>query len=83
VSFTVEKLMAFLATSKFQPNIFGVLVNPVYIIRRALYLKILELASLIQGNVLDFGSGSKPYENLFLNVNNFTGCDIALSGHCH
>ena len=33
--------------------------------------------------VLDFGCGSKPYENLFINIDEYVGCDIEVSGHDH
>jgi SAM-dependent methyltransferase len=61
----------------------SILMNPLYILRRGLYTNIRDLAPLIQGKVLDFGCGSKPYESLFTNATSYLGVDIAVSGHNH
>jgi SAM-dependent methyltransferase len=37
----------------------------------------------MQGDVLDFGCGSKPYRELFTACSSYTGVDIAVSGHDH
>lgn len=67
----------------FQPTLLGIVVSPVYIVRRGLYQNIKQLAPLISGDILDFGCGSKPYENLFKNAKTYLGCDIKISGHSH
>lgn len=67
----------------FQPNFFGLLINPFFIIRRALFLGVKRLASSHNGGkLLDIGCGSKPYENLF-NVDEYFGIDVEVSGHDH
>lgn len=38
---------------------------------------------MINGVVIDFGCGSKPYEELFYNADQYIGLDIEKSGHCH
>ena len=61
----------------------GVLTSSIYIVRKGLYTSILRLAPKIEGNVLDFGCGSKPYESLFTNAKSYVGVDIKISGHDH
>lgn len=67
----------------FQPTWLGMIVNPAFIIRNGLYKIIKPFASQIGGEVLDFGCGSKPYENLFVNCREYIGCDIEESAHDH
>lgn len=57
--------------------------NPSYIIRKNLFRSIKKYAFFIDGNVLDFGCGSKPYEHLFIKCKSYVGCDIDVSGHSH
>jgi SAM-dependent methyltransferase len=61
----------------------SIMTNPVYIIRRGLYKSILNIAPKINGDILDFGCGSKPYESLFQNAKSYIGVDIEVSGHNH
>jgi SAM-dependent methyltransferase len=58
-------------------------VNPFYIIRRGLLMAISRMAPTIEGDVLDFGCGSKPYESLFRGARSYVGVDIKTSGHDH
>ena len=64
-------------------GVIGILTNPFFLIRKNLYHNINELAAGIKGKVLDFGCGSKPYRNLFVNCDEYIGCDIEVSGHSH
>ena len=57
--------------------------NPFYFIRRALYQKVKLLAPELNGRLLDFGCGSKPYESLFINANEYIGLDFNSEGHSH
>ena len=57
--------------------------NPFYIIRRGLLKSITRMAPAVQGDVLDFGCGSKPYESLFRHARRYVGVDIEVSGHDH
>lgn len=63
--------------------LFGLILNPFFIIRRGLYtgVKIIS-AEFKGGRLLDFGCGSKPYLHLF-DVDEYLGCDIKESGHPH
>lgn len=78
-----EKLRSRVRGESFRPRYLGLVTNPAYIIRRALWKTLLEFAPLIRGNVLDFGCGSKPYESLFTEAQTYTGVDIEVSGHEH
>jgi SAM-dependent methyltransferase len=70
-------------SSSFQPGLLQFITSPVFIARRGLFKSIRKLAPQLKGEVLDFGCGSKPYENLFSNASRYIGCDIELSGHNH
>lgn len=79
----VKRLKSKVKREQFQPTFFGLIINPVYIIRVGLFKYIKEFAPQISGSVLDFGCGSKPYENLFINSDEYIGCDVQVSGHNH
>ncbi len=56
----------FLLKQYFEPTpILGMLFNPFYIARRALWKEISKIGKNIQGKTLDIGCGSKPYEKCF------------------
>ena len=61
----------------------SIVISPIYIIRRGLYLAIREIAPSFKGHVLDFGYGSKPYESLFTGVEKYVGLDMLVTGHPH
>ncbi len=60
----------------------SILVNPFFLIRRALFLQIKALAPQLNGHLLDFGCGAKPYQKLF-HVAQYTGVDIENPAHPH
>ena len=57
--------------------------NAFYFIRRSLYEKIKRLAPELDGRLLDFGCGSKPYQSLFTNAREYIGLDYESEGHSH
>jgi SAM-dependent methyltransferase len=57
--------------------------HPLYYIRKGLYRKISLYAPQMNGDLLDFGCGEKPYKSLFTNVNSYTGLDYDSEGHNH
>lgn len=77
-----KKVIAYLQRQSFQPVIFSILINPFYFIRQGLYKGIKAYASRLHGNLLDFGCGRKPFENLF-NVTKYVGVDLESTGHDH
>lgn len=75
-------LQAFLKRQSFQPGIPGLFSNPFYFIRRNLYKHIRQYAPRLNGKLLDFGCGRKPFENLF-SVTEYIGLDMEQTGHDH
>lgn len=63
---------------EFNPSIF----HPFFFIRKGLLKGIAQHAEKIQGKLLDFGCGSKPYQSLF-QVDEYIGVDYENSGHTH
>lgn len=61
----------------------GLAINPSHIIRTGIYKAVRRLAPQVRGDVMDFGCGSKPYEELFTSARKYVGVDIAVSGHDH
>ena len=61
----------------------SIVINPFYIIRNGIFRSISEIAPRINGEILDFGCGSKPYESLFKNAKTYLGVDVKVSGHDH
>lgn len=76
-------LRAALARQAFQPPVWAMVVNPFYLIRRALFLRIAEIAPHMSGKIVDLGCGSKPFRNLFTSADEYVGIDIETSGHNH
>jgi SAM-dependent methyltransferase len=79
----VERLRARMRRESFHPTLLAALLRSDYIIRRGLFLAIKSLASNISGNVLDFGCGSKPYQDLFTQAHSYVGVDLEVTGHDH
>jgi SAM-dependent methyltransferase len=76
-------IRSFKGKQDFKPDYFGILVNPYFIIRYNLFKYIKKFSSkFINGKLLDFGCGSKPYQSLF-NVDEYVGLDTHNSGHLH
>lgn len=48
-----------------------------------MYKTIKDYASKLNGRVLDFGCGSKPYKDLFINATEYFGVDVENPGHDH
>lgn len=67
----------------FPEGVFAFFFNSRYIVRKNLYFHIKELAKCAEGDILDFGCGSKPYKELFSHCKSYVGCDIETSGHDH
>lgn len=78
----MNELKKFYLTQQFHPGIWGVFLNPFYIIRKDLRKTLLQFIPQLSGNMLDYGCGRKPYKNLF-SVTTYTGADIENEGHSH
>ena len=77
-----KKVILWAKRESFQPSFWGIFLNPFFFIRKGLYKNIKIYAKSLDGLLLDFGCGRKPYKNLF-NVKQYIGVDIQQSGHSH
>jgi len=59
------------------------LTYPLYIIRKNIYRGIKKNAGFLEGKMMDFGCGTKPYKPLFINVTEYIGVDYSGQGHSH
>ena len=71
----IHSIKKFILKQQFNPNYFGILLNPFYFARKALREEICNLASNLQGKILDVGCGTKPYRELF-NCTEYVGLEI-------
>lgn len=69
--------------NKFSDSFINIFTSPVYIIRSRLFAGIKKISPSFHGTILDIGCGSKPYIDLFINVTEYIGLDIEVSGHDH
>jgi SAM-dependent methyltransferase len=76
------KFLQLYLRQQFHINLLSVFINPFFFIRRGLYRGIKRHADKLQGRLLDFGCGRKPYRDLF-QVEEYIGVDIEVSGHSH
>lgn len=77
-----SSVIKYLRKQSFQPDFAAIFLNPFYFLRRPLFLHIKSLAPQLNGRLLDFGCGRKPYENLF-KVSEYIGIDMETTGHEH
>jgi len=68
------------AKNEFIPGALGMFTNECYLIRRIIAEAIASNSSALGQVILDYGCGSKPYENLF-DAREYIGADIHVSGH--
>lgn len=61
--------------SEFQPSLVGLIFNPFFIVRKDLFNHIKKLAPRLEGEILDVGCGSKPYQELFINKLSYVGLE--------
>jgi len=79
----VGSLHRYLKREGFRPGWKGAFINPFYIVRRGLFVRIRAIAPEVGGRVLDLGCGSKPYETLFSSASEYVGVDVEQAGHNH
>lgn len=79
----ILKIKNYYNKQSFHPNFLSILINPFYIIRKGLFRHIKTKAPILKGTMLDFGCGIKPYQSLFVNVENYIGVDIDNEAHSH
>jgi SAM-dependent methyltransferase len=78
----MKSLKDILRRQSFQPGIAAVFFHPFFLIRYPLFKAIRQNAPALKGKLMDFGCGSKPYQNLF-KVDSYIGVDVEQSGHNH
>jgi len=61
----IDTIKKYFNKQQYQPDVFGLFVNPFYFARKGLYENISALADRVTGRVLDVGCGQKPYAALF------------------
>lgn len=71
----INKLKIIYRRQAFFPGVLGLFINPFYIARKGLLKGIRELSSLLHGDLLDVGCGTKPYHELF-RVDSYIGLDL-------
>jgi len=67
---------------EFNPGVVGIFTNPFYFVRKGLYDGIRKESVALEGILLDFGCGRKPYKELFP-VSQYVGVDHMGEGHDH
>lgn len=60
----------------FNPGIIELFLNSNYLERKELYRYVNLFASKLDGKILDFGCGTKPYEKFFKNSSEYIGLEI-------
>lgn len=66
-------------TSGYKPNFF----HPFYLVRSGLYKAVKKYAGELNGSLMDFGCGTKPYIALFKNNPEYIGVDYDAGEHSH
>lgn len=64
----------------YTPSFLGILINPLFIIRRSLFVSLKTQFFNLKGKVLDFGCGASPYKD-YIKYDSFTGLDYENTGH--
>ncbi|MCO6498454.1 MAG: class I SAM-dependent methyltransferase [Chitinophagaceae bacterium] len=73
--------MSLVLYEKFKLSFRDIFYNPYYIIRTRLYNAIKLNADYMQGSMIDFGCGTRPYEHLFSRITKYTGVDFEGGGN--
>jgi len=71
----ISKIKNLIRSQSFSPGFLGIFFNPFYIARKNLHNAIAEYAETLNGDLLDVGCGTKPYQDLF-SVKKYIGLDI-------
>lgn len=79
----IKQIHTYYLKQRFFPDFFSLIINPFYFSRKNLLKHIRYLSVELQGKLLDFGCGSKPYKELFSNVTEYIGIDVENDGHDH
>jgi SAM-dependent methyltransferase len=72
-----------ISRERFFPSWIGVFVNYNYFSRREVLKCLKKYFDKVNGKLLDFGCGSKPYKSEFKNVCQYIGVDVENGAHDH
>ena len=75
-----ESIRQIVKKEKFHPGILGFFINHNFLIRTGIRAAIERNANKLQGSLLDFGCGTKPYKQLFVGVDEYIGVDFKIEG---
>ena len=76
----VNTIKNIIQREKFHPSVIGFFINYNFLIRKSIKKVIAKNASVFTGSLLDFGCGTKPYKDLFKNVDEYIGVDYKIEG---
>ncbi|MBC5838492.1 class I SAM-dependent methyltransferase [Flavobacterium muglaense] len=76
----IEFIKKTIKKETFDPGIIGFFINYNFLIRKSIQKAIKSNASKLEGSLLDFGCGTKPYKKLFVNVKEYLGVDYKIEG---
>ena len=66
----------FIEKEKFNPNFLSIFYHPFFFVRREIFSFLKNNSFFLSGDILDFGGGSKPYQNLFKNSKNYFSIEV-------
>lgn len=69
-------MIKFIEKEKFNPSFFSIFYHPFYYVRREIFAFLESNTNFLSGNLLDFGGGSKPYQDLFKNSQNYFSIEV-------
>ncbi len=78
----IKKLLSIYKHELFNPGFIGAFINPFFFVRRGLVSGIKRYSKQLNGKLLDYGCGSKPYKDFF-KVDKYIGVDVISRGHPH
>ncbi|WP_312311645.1 class I SAM-dependent methyltransferase [Empedobacter brevis] len=75
-----ERINKFIQKEKFHPSFIGFFINHNFLIRKSLRKSLKSNAGLLEGVLLDFGCGTKPYKFFFVACKEYIGVDYKIEG---
>ena len=71
-----RQILRWICKEEYNPGLWGIFLNPFFLLRRALWQSIERHAPRLHGRLLDVGCGSKPYLQLFNHVDEYVGMEF-------
>lgn len=76
----INSLKRIIKKETFHPTVIGFFINHNFLIRKSIRRAIKKNAHLLEGSLLDFGCGTKPYKIFFVNSEDYIGVDYKIEG---